>query len=394
MLKRLLIIEEALRDRKAHWFSYIKTIARAAADRGMKVDVACNFKADTDIISAFNSFPIFGHSVYLDQHRRKLPGERFYSFILHSYRMLKALWPLLKKGETYDEIFVPTVLVQHLLAWWVIMNFHSNRPRRLTLFFVATPGVWNEDLSKSEFPRSSILMRFLLRRFRRRKDVRLGVETTSALKEYESMTDLKFTLFPHPVEFDVSPAPVPNSLCLEFCCYGFARHEKGSDLLASAVNSIEAAHMVPGIHFRVQWIDTFRMPDGADCGPDNLKNNKRVTLITHALNENEYLEELKNTTCMLLPYRNSSYHSRLSRVAIEAAFLGIPMIYTKGGWLEEHVVEYGAGIGIKDGSVDELVNAIETMAAHINEYKKTAVMKMSAARDYYSGHRFVDILLK
>jgi hypothetical protein len=82
------------------------------------------------------------------------------------------------------------------------------------------------------------------------------------------------------------------------------------------------AGSVPEVSFRVQWLDT---------------------LISQAFNENEYLELLKDTDCMLLSYCNSSYRSRLSRIAIEAASMGVPMVYTKGGWLEEIVTEHCAG---------------------------------------------------
>ncbi|HMJ67966.1 MAG TPA: glycosyltransferase [Cyclobacteriaceae bacterium] len=390
----ILIVEEALRDRKAHWFSYIRTIARAGVAINVTVDVAGNVNADAEILNSFRTFPIFSHSVYLDQHRRKLPGERFYSLILHSFRILKVLWPLLKKRERYNEALVPTMLVQHLLAWWFIVTFHPKRPKRVTLFFVATPGVWNESLGRSVMPKSSQLMKFLLRLFRNKNNVRFGVETKSALKEYESLTGLKFTLFPHPVDFDSSPIPISDKSILNFCCYGFARHEKGSDLLAEAIARITSSGSIPQVHFRIQWLDPFRMPDGTECGPGKLKNNDRVTVITRALDENEYLELLKDTDCMLLPYRNSSYHSRLSRVAIEAAFMGIPMVYTKGGWLDEIATEHGAGVGMKGESIEDLVESIKKSALNINDLKSKAAARSQLARDYYSGERFINILIQ
>lgn len=394
-MKRLLIVEESLRDLKAHWFSYIRTIARTATANGLTVDVACNQKAHPEIVNSFRSFPVFKHSVYLSQRKRTLPGERYYSFILHSARTLRVLWPLLRKQQRYDEVFVPTVLVQHLLAWWLVTTFHPNRPRRVTLFFVATPGVWDQQTGKAVMPRSSVLMKMLLRLFKgklKQGRIRLGVETKAAEQEFRALTGLPFHLFPHPVEFSpITSAPTGG---FKFCCYGFARHEKGSDLLAAAIDRITASKKFPEITFRIQWLTPFKMPDGSECGPDQLRGNDRVEIINQALNESEYFDLLKDTDCMLLPYRNSSYHSRLSRVAIEAAILGIPMVYTKGGWLEEIATGFGSGAGMQDGSVDGLVDAIGEIAANLDEFKLKASQRSSDARAYYSGQRFIDTLLQ
>ncbi len=394
MRKRLLIVEEALRDGKAHWFSYIQTIARAAARHQFAVDVACNANADQSVRSALATLPVFEHSVYLDQHRSKWPGERYYSFILHSYRVVRKLWPLLRTQPRYDEVFVPTMLVQHVLAWWYIMTFHPNRPKRVTLFFVATPGVWNAAAGNTVMPRSSMLMKTLLRMLRsrqRRNELRLGVETRAAKREYEQLTGMPFVLFPHPVEFHSAPSETIQDPA-EFSCFGFARHEKGSDILARAINQLDASNAATDVHFKVQWLDAFRMPDGSMCSPEILKGNGRVEVIDRSLDESEYLRLLNTTDCMLLPYRNSSYYARLSRVAIEAAFMGIPMIYTKGGWLEEIATEHGAGVGIADESVDELVEAIKSMKNNLAEFRAKAVSKVPTARTYYSADRFMELL--
>ncbi len=96
------------------------------------------------------------------------------------------------------------------------------------------------------------------------------------------------------------------------------------------------------------------MPDGTTCSPGEiLKNHPKVRVIDRAVQSQEYGYLLSETDCMILPYRNSSYHARVSRVAIEAVTNGIPVIYTNHGWLEETINHYGAGIGIEDESVHE-----------------------------------------
>lgn len=402
MDNRLLIVEEALRDQKAHWYSYISTIVDAAKEEGWSVEVACNIKSEPLISEKLSSFQCFKYSVYLDSHKKKLPGERYYSFILHSFRTLRVLWPLLKKQDKYEQIFVPTVLVQHLLAWLVVMVFHSKRPNRLTLFFVTNPGIWNREIKKSCIPKSALLIKYLIKCFAllvKKSAVTLAVETQGAKEEFESLAHLPFQLLPHPVSIPGDDYDIQNDGKNQtnqrtiFACFGFARHEKGSDLLKDAIEKILTGKKSVNACFIVQWTDPFKMPDGSLCTPGELLSNHRnVTIINTALNEDQYLEMLKKISCMILPYRNSSYHARVSRVAIEAACYAIPMIYTKAGWLEELVSGYGAGISIEDESIDELINAIVQMNTNIDVYRMQAEVKSIAARKYFSPESFVQKL--
>lgn len=394
MTKTLLIVEEALRDLKAHWFEYIKTIAQAAEAKGYKVDVACHHDAIPEIRNHFKSYPIFQYARYLNNHTFILPGERYYGFILHSLRNLKVLWPLLGQSDRYTQIFVPTVLVHHLLAWWLVMKLHPNSPEHLTLFFVSNPGVWDTEQQRSHLPKSQILkiQRLLLRWFQpmiTEGYVTLAVETKGAKDEFQTLTDLPFQLFPHPVPpiIQSSLSPDDDLSCLRFACYGFARYEKGSDLLKIAIEkSIENEEEFP--QFCVQWVDAFSLPDGRICSPERLRQYREVQVIDRPLNAQEYQTVLRKTDCMILPYRNSSYYARLSRIAIESACLGIPMIYTKGGWLEEIASEFGAGIGIQDEDVEDLIRAISQMVSEYAGWRQQAMAKKYVAQQYFSGETF------
>lgn len=434
MTPSLLIVEEALRDLKAHWFEYIKTITAAAQAQGWRVDVACHRDAAAEIQAELNSFPVFRYARYLDNKTSKLPGERYYGFLLHSVRMLRVLWPLLNQGDRYTHIFVPTVLIHHLLAWWIIMRLHPRRPQHLTLFFVANPGVWNTETQTSILPRSPLLtlQRSLLRLFEpmvQQGRVTLGVETKGAQREFETLTGLPFALLPHPVMISSEPVrdvgieqaawtdpstqppeahdhePLQPSgavvmqterdvKSLRLGCYGFARYEKGSDILKAAIQKCLNHHPKTAPRFCIQWVDPFDLPDGTRCTSDDLRQYPdQVQIIDRPLLGDDYQVLLAQTDCMVLPYRNSSYHARVSRVALEAVCLGIPMIYTKEGWLEEIVNDYGAGIGIHDEQVDDLVEAIATLTTHYDEICQRAIARQTKAQAYFSGATFCNLLL-
>ena len=400
MSKKLLIVEEALRDLKAHWFQYIQTIAEAADSFGWETDIACNVFAEREVVSRLSAYPIFKHARYLSNSIKKKPGERFYGFVLHSFRTVRDLWPFLKQQQRYDHIFVPTVLVHHLLAWYLIMKFHPHKPAKLTLFFVTNPGVWDPEKQKAFLPKSSLLLKKILQFFTKmisQGRVVLAVETMGAKREFESLTGLPVVLLPHPVPFeDTQVNDHQKAETPVFSCLGFARHEKGSDLLKRAIEEILSSSEKFNGHFVIQWTDAFKMPDGTTCQPGELlSKHPQVTIIDRALRSDEYEELILNTDCMMLPYRNSSYHARLSRIAIECACIGIPAIYSKGGWLQETIEKFGSGIGIEDESVESLIEAIRHLSdeEHLRKYRQLALAKKKLAVRHYSPENFVRQLI-
>lgn len=398
----LLIVEESLRDLKAHWFEYIQTIVDTANEQNVEVEVACHKDVDIEISQILPTIPVFSYARYLDNNKKKLLGERYYSFILHSFRCIKVLWPLFNSKDSYDYVFAPTVLVHHLLAWWIILKFHPRKPQHLTLFFVTNPGVWNSETKTSFFPKQTQIQKKLLQGFSpfvAENKITLAVETLGAKKEFEALTGLPFSLMPHPVPEFENLTTSQNSedvsqrqLC--FACYGFARYEKGSDLLALSIEKL--LNKLPSfpVNFRIQWTDPFLMPDSTLCQPSEyLLNNSQITIIDKPLNREEYQQLLKSTDCMILPYRNSSYYARLSRIAIESICLGIPIIYTKGGWLEEVVLKFGSGIPIEDENIDELTQAIQDLFENYQQYRKNALKNTLKAKKYFSGQNFCSQLL-
>lgn len=399
MSSKLLIVEESLRDLQAHWFEYIKTITRSAETQGWFVEVACHQDVVPEIQKDLKTFPIFRYARYLDTGKKKLPGEKYYGFLLHSWRCLQVLWPLLREKATHEHIFVPTVLVHHLLAWWIIMTFHPNKPQHLTLFFVSTLGHWDSQSKKSTIPATPLIkiQGFLLRLFSKhveKGNLSLAVETKGAKKEYESLTNLPFKLFPHPVppleKYNFTGKDNHN---LVFACYGFARYEKGSDILKNSLEKLLQEAQLPQTKFCVQWLKGFNLPDGSICELSKfLTENSQIEVINRPLNSKEYQKLLYQTDCMILPYRNSSYYARVSRVAIEAAYLGIPIIYTKGGWLEEIVEEFGAGISIQDENIEDLSDKIEIMVNNYHDFSEKAQRKKLLAKKYFSGDNFISLL--
>jgi glycosyltransferase involved in cell wall biosynthesis len=211
-------------------------------------------------------------------------------------------YPLPATSIPLDWIFVPTVLVHHLLGWWLLLKAGSvPRESRLLLFFPNLPihldnagrAFWNGGPTTK-------LMAWLLAQLRKEVEsgrVVLGVETHAMQLALESLIGMRVTYLPHPVEFHAetrrrggeespkglttedtvasqagaafsnpstselsrdcenisrtrsasapasSPAttyapPATSAKPIVFGCYGAARWEKGSDIFQEAIKLI------------------------------------------------------------------------------------------------------------------------------------------------------------
>jgi hypothetical protein len=103
-----------------------------------------------------------------------------------------------------DWIFVPTVLVHHLLGWWLLLQTGSvPRRSRVLLFFPNLPiHLHDRDKAYWNSGPTTKLMAWLFRQLRKEVEsgrVVLGVETHAMRRALESLIGMKVTYLPHPV---------------------------------------------------------------------------------------------------------------------------------------------------------------------------------------------------
>ena len=166
----------------------------------------------------------------------------------------------LDSGEAPDWIFVPTVLVHHLLGWWLLLRTGSvPKESRVLLFFPNLPIRLGES-GKARWTGgpTTKLMAWLFEKLRGEVEsgkVVLGVETHAMRRALEGLIQMTVTYLPHPVEAQgetrverrESRAPSPatsysppgtSAKPIVFGCYGAARWEKGSDIFQEAIRLI------------------------------------------------------------------------------------------------------------------------------------------------------------
>ncbi|MFM8887532.1 MAG: glycosyltransferase, partial [Chthoniobacterales bacterium] len=267
---------------------------------------------------------------------------------------------------------------------------------KAVIFFVQQPTWWPEGAASPQPEKIAPILRFALRLLRPlllEKRAVLATETPVAQEEYRAMTGLDVHLWGHPVEVPARAAQTRTGKTL-FSSLGFARHEKGSDILAEALERCLQDPRFDHCEFFLQWGKDFVMLDGSlQTLAQEIRASPRVRVVDGPLNREDYLEVFEQTDAVLLPYRQTSYYGRLSRVSIEAVAAGIPMIASPGTHAAHIVAEQGAGVTMSGLSAGELVESMARFLEAREAIAETAIQRSASARLIHSPDAFVRDLL-
>jgi glycosyltransferase involved in cell wall biosynthesis len=394
---RWLIVEDALLNRKGHWFEAVTTFYHGFRQLGDDVTVLADASVEPDIRDSLAAVPILPPSIW---HRAGDGSGRLvrYSRVaIHPLQTWRVLRPYLRANPKFDAIFVPTAGLYHILAWvWLIKRTLRNRPTRVLFFFIHLPVGWDSQSGKpvqDGSPTSWLLFRLLKRLEPEIKSgkVVLGAETESTRAAVESFSGVPVTLFPQIViplqnsESDLSPSMDE----IVMACYGPPRAEKGSDVLQQAITTYRRRFPESRVRFVIHWPEDFTTADGRVVvkSPDLLRD-PQVEYLTEYIDPHEYERRIKQTQVMLLPYRLNPYGLRGSRVALEAVVNSIPVIATRGTALASQVEARGAGLYCEDGNCESLALAIRKMEERYEEFNRMATTRAAAAAKEFSVPSF------
>ena len=210
------------------------------------------------------------------------------------------------------------------------------------------------------------------------------------------MGGIRPVVFPSPriaLPVKLSEGRASGSGSYTFGCLGPARFEKGIDILQAAIARFLAAEPAADVRFLIQWNQDIVKAEGSIYRPDPvLEADQRVIFLRDEIDSERYTRLLAETDCMVLPYRREAYFARISGVAVEAVTAAVPVIYTKGTWMEDFILGVGAGLGVRSGDIDSLAAAISTAINQREQLAAQAVARSHQARNAHSADRFLDLL--
>ena len=398
--RRLLVVEEALKNQAAHFYEYVKSVGELNAAAGGETLVVSHGDTDPVIVAELGALPLFERSNWDGVYNYPSAWKRYLGIVRHNLYVYRVMDRVVKQHGPFDILFAPTVVIHQLIGWRLLMVRHGGRGvKQMILLFRNNAGAYAEGSTTPVFKRSTAILKWALQSFEgliARRQARFVTDSKRLATEYRLLCGIEPEVWPSPrvapyedLASDARQAHTP----VVFSCLGPARFEKGIDVMQLAIKRYLADHPGGNARFVIQWNAPIVDADGAPYLPDpELRADPRVTLIEQSMSSHAYDAAVAATDVMLLPYRRASYFARISGVAVEAVTAGIPVIYTRDTWCEDLVTDVGTGIGVEDNDVTGLSSAIARLTEGYAGYRAEARLRAETARQSHSGDAFLDKL--
>lgn len=405
--KRILIVEEALRDREGHWFEYNRATKAALQEVG-DIDVAMlgNITMEPSVASELDAVPHFRYTVWDQIYNQPQAWRRYLGILRHNKRLYSDLARYLKRSQPYDTVFAPTVVLHHLVGYHrIAKRFGGGRLQQLVLLIRNNIALYDSQGNRT-FRSTARFWKWAIQRFRpliAAGRVRFVTDSERLADEYEELTGIRFEVLPHPSLVGMSTGHVEAPIgdddtlkTLKIFLPGPARHEKGVARLLEATKLLADKTLERKIEITLQWREPFELPDGSSIGPNDIHNyeseNVSFRIIREPLSSDGYLKELNDADAIILPYRREVYYARISGVAVEAMMLGKPLLFTADTWIDTICQQFNLGVGMDDNA-SGVASTLATIADEMPELKSKAIAKQSAVADFFSAKAFRSRLL-
>ncbi len=397
--KKLLILEEGLRDYNAHFYTWIKAIRKINIDAGAEVIIGGHNEINDKIREELSVLPTYSHNNWEGMYNFRDPLRRYFCVFLHNWRVYQQTKRILDKTGKVDCIELTAVRIHHLLGWrFLCKRFLGKRFDRVVMFLLTGEGYYDEN-QQIHFKKSSAFIRKVIQSYRplvEDGNVCLAVDSHLTAQQYEKLTGMPFRLFPSPgitLKDRNQDQLKTGKDHVTFTTLGVSYFDKGINILQDAVLQFLKKFPDSKCRFVIQWAKETQAPDGTVIEINQLlRDAPQVTLIESILDSDEYQRYLHESDCLVLPYRRYVYYNRISGVSVEAACSGIPMIVTENTWLSWAMDKFGAGLTVKDGDAADLCGKFEEFVEKQREFCEFAWQQRQVAQEYNSSENYLRCL--
>jgi glycosyltransferase involved in cell wall biosynthesis len=401
--RRVLIVDDRLRDERGHQLGFVRGMSAWLARRGSRVDVWTHRGFGTELaIPDATVTRVFDRSwaeAFVEATRR----ARILAVLRHNLRFLSQMRRAGGKGGPWDLVIATEATVLHLFAWrlWLL---GAPRATRLLLVFIHPP--WLLDYSPvdgSASPkRQAFLYRWALGSMRR--DLASGrcllaADSAAVARALRADGARRVEDVNVPIAESLRTlldAPPPQGEGrLRVGVLGRPSRERGFDRVLAAIELWTSSHADRDgrVRFVVQWhggsgsldADRERLLELARRFPES------VQVVEGSMDDAAYASLLTSLHAGLLACNRSDYASRASNVAMEFLCAGRPYVATSGTWIAAEMETHGAGVACGERP-DEIAAAVAALARDHARHAARAWSRREAAREHFSWDRFFGLL--
>jgi hypothetical protein len=353
------VIEPTLDSSAGHCRSFVESLCRAAAGRGLSIHVWAGRGAELEVPA--------GVDVTLHRHFfRRL--RRIQSWFLFR-RLLSGPGRLFVSTAGRIDMALLTLAAGAPLP-----------PGKAFLFFH-----WLTQSPKK--------MAFFRETAMRQPELAILAPTQAVVDPFRACGFRKVQLVPYPVAAG-GPAAKPDVPFSHLLFAGAARKDKGFEHVVSLVGRLkEAGESIP---FLVQTsADHYGKEDPFIRGQfDRLKaiGYPGLRILPGTLAPGEYAKLFAGAIC-IQPYDRAAFAGRVSGVTLDALAAGAPVIVPDATWSAEVVGMHGAGVVVADLGPDALLSAVDAIRADWTGYRDRAWEGGRRIQSSNDAARLLDALL-
>jgi glycosyltransferase involved in cell wall biosynthesis len=389
-MRTLWLADHLLVSERGHHVSYNGFIADSARRAGLDVRILCARECDAEVPGGFRMHRIFRKdwrstpSTLLSRSRLALDILE----ILAKRRFQSDLLQGISRADVRrDDIIFAEMLAPRNLAGWLrwLKSFPKGREPTLALHL---------GYAAERFGANPELPQLLgsLRRSGKLSRAQFVTDSDMLREKYQAILQQPVTHLPLVISRRTSECYKPPGKPPHFACLGNARQEKGFAEILAAIDILNADGRPPDARFTLQSSD----PDAFSAAALSSFRSaaaKSVSLITRPLNDEGYLQLLKDADVLLLPYHADRYGDRTSGVLCEALTAGKPAITTEGSFLGLEVMREGTGWLVRDRDPKSVAQTIRRAICELQLVAARCAELMPRYKPMFHPDTFVSQLL-
>ena len=125
--KRLLVVEEALKSHIGHWYEYDRAVCDIHRALGIETTVAAHSEISSEIRDFLLAEPVFPYTNWDNIYAHPAPWRRYLGIAHHNLRVYQTMDRFLTANGPFDCVFVPTVVIYHIIGWRALLARHLGR---------------------------------------------------------------------------------------------------------------------------------------------------------------------------------------------------------------------------------------------------------------------------
>ena len=409
---KILIVDSGMKNLGGHNFSYTRAVQNALTENSFEVDVFANKLLPQDLVKSSGYKPVFTHGAYDFPPFKGIKRDLAHVYAQSVIYADELEHELENKLSDYSAIFCHTIGDFELIGWNKFLS-RNKLNSHLFLLLRTTPNFTRMPLLKRKLhPYLRIKPHYLNSIYAKLKD-KFTLVTDSQLltNDYRSIYKHHIVTLPIPINkyFLSSEESYASSLIafknrydlnrkeLYIGYMGDARGSKGFHLLPELVSGVISK--TDRVHFLVQCSVNKTGNSDLPVGLTEIQQiaeveNKRVTLVSERLSEEDYANMFRCLDIVLVPYFTPLYAEATSGIFAEAIALGKPAVVTETTWMAHELRKFGGGLEIKRNNAEDLTKKVFELIDNYEKYAEKTQAYRSQWCSFHNSHKLAEMLIE